>query len=62
MPITNTLDLDTLVKRMDEWAEQPDTRLGRLVRSFRSPKANRLDYQAARLWTLIEAAEAANAA
>ncbi|WP_231156512.1 hypothetical protein [Streptomyces sp. CNZ748] len=59
MPITNTLDLETLVSRMNEWANEPDTKRGRMVRVFRSPKTNRIDLQAARLALLIEEAEAA---
>lgn len=58
MPITQTLDLETLVTRMDEWASETDTKRGRLVRAFRSPKTNRADLQAARLFMLVQEAEA----
>ncbi|MBD9731739.1 hypothetical protein IGX29_07880 [Streptomyces sp. H28] len=58
MPITNTLDLETLVSRMNEWASETDTKRGRMVRMLRSPKTNRIDLQAARLALLIEEAEA----
>ncbi|OCC07527.1 hypothetical protein [Streptomyces sp. PTY087I2] len=57
MPITQTLDLETLVTRMNAWASETDTKRGRLVRVFRSPKTNRPDLQAARLLLLIQEAE-----
>lgn len=57
MPLTNTLDLETLSERMDAWANERDTKRGQLVRAFRKNLGNRPDLQAARLALLI--AEAA---
>jgi hypothetical protein len=57
VPITNTLDLETLSARMDAWASERDTKRGRLVRAFRANLGNSPDRQAARLALLI--AEAA---
>ncbi|MGW1673766.1 hypothetical protein [Streptomyces sp. NPDC002324] len=60
MPITNTLDLETLSARMDAWASEPDTSTrGRLVRMFRKNHGNSPDLQAARLALLIGYAEKA---
>jgi hypothetical protein len=58
VPITQTLDLETLVTRMNEWASEPDTKRGRLVRLFRNRKCDATDLQAARLFLLIQEAEA----
>lgn len=59
MPITNTLDLETLSARMDKWAAEPRTKRGRLVRVFRANLGNSPDLQAARLALLIGYAEKA---
>ncbi|WP_158716754.1 MULTISPECIES: hypothetical protein [unclassified Streptomyces] len=57
MPITNTLDLETLSARMNAWANEKNSKRGRLVRAFRKNLGNSPDLQAARLALLI--AEAA---
>jgi predicted AAA+ superfamily ATPase len=57
VPITNTLDLETLSARMNAWAKERNTQRGRLVRAFRKNLGNSPDLQAARLALLI--AEAA---
>ncbi|MFI1834028.1 MULTISPECIES: hypothetical protein [Streptomyces] len=57
MPITNTLDLETLSARMNAWANERNSKRGRLVRAFRKNLGNSPDLQAARLALLI--AEAA---
>lgn len=57
MPITNTLDLETLSARMDAWASEEGTKRGRLVRVFRANLGNSPDLQAARLALLIGYAE-----
>ncbi len=57
MPITSTLDLETLVQRMNAWAGETDTKRGRLVRVFRKNLGNSFELQAARLLLLIEEAE-----
>ncbi|GGQ29602.1 hypothetical protein ACFFKE_12900 [Streptomyces mutabilis] len=57
MPITNTLDLETLSARMNEWASEARTKRGHLVRAFRANLGNRTDLQAARLALILEYAE-----
>ncbi|MGW0793959.1 hypothetical protein [Streptomyces sp. NPDC002692] len=57
MPLTNTLDLETLSARMNAWASERDTKRGKLVRAFRKNLGDSPDLQAARLALLI--AEAA---
>ncbi|GGW18655.1 hypothetical protein GCM10018980_58410 [Streptomyces capoamus] len=57
MPITNTLDLETLSARMNAWANERSSKRGKLVRAFRKNLGNSPDLQAARLALLI--AEAA---
>lgn len=57
MPLTNTLDLETLSVRMNAWASERDTKRGRLARAFRKNLGDSPDLQAARLALLI--AEAA---
>lgn len=54
MPLTNTLTLETLAKRMDAWAEERDSKRGRLVRAFRRNLGDSPDLQAARLALLME--------
>jgi predicted AAA+ superfamily ATPase len=57
VPITNTLDLETLSARMNAWADERNSKRGRLVRAFRKNLGDSPDLQAARLALLI--AEAA---
>ncbi|MET7976718.1 hypothetical protein ABZW44_27470 [Streptomyces mirabilis] len=57
MPLTNTLDLETLSAHMNAWASERDSKRGKLVRAFRKNLGGSPDLQAARLALLI--AEAA---
>ncbi|MFF7492681.1 hypothetical protein [Streptomyces rubiginosohelvolus] len=59
MPITNTLDLETLSARMDAWVTESRSKRGRLVRAFRANLGNSADLQAARLALLVGYAEKA---
>ncbi|MFI9252476.1 hypothetical protein [Streptomyces sp. NPDC053069] len=59
MPITNTLDLETLSARMNAWANERNSKRGKLVRAFRKNLGNSPDLQAARLALLVGYAEAA---